>query len=76
LILGEAAWGPEVFGYRFGEPRGGDDTEGSAQMPRCVFVHDERLASESLRNCWGHDTIGYFASHNGYSVGGERGEQV
>ena len=45
-------------------------------LPVHQFVHDERLVSAGLRNYWGYNTIGYFAPHNGYSVGGQRGEQV
>ena len=45
-------------------------------MPVHQFVHDERLVSSGLRNYWGYNTIGFFAPHNGYSAGGQRGEQV
>ena len=45
-------------------------------MPVHQFVHDERLVRGGLRNYWGYNTIGFFAPHNGYSAGGQRGEQV
>ena len=45
-------------------------------MPVHQFVHDERLVSAGLRNYWGYNTIGFFAPHNGYSAGGQLGEQV
>ncbi|HEU5427151.1 MAG TPA: glycogen debranching protein GlgX [Actinocrinis sp.] len=45
-------------------------------MPVHQFVHDERLVSSGLRNYWGYNTIGFFAPHNGYTAGGQRGEQV
>jgi isoamylase len=45
-------------------------------MPVHQFVHDERLVRMGLRNYWGYNTIGFFAPHNGYSAGGQSGEQV
>ena len=45
-------------------------------MPIHQFVHDQHLVERSLRNYWGYNTIGFFAPHNEYSSGGQRGEQV
>ena len=45
-------------------------------MPVHQFVHDGHLVDSGLRNYWGYNTIGFFAPHNGYSAGGQRGEQV
>ncbi|GAA2624070.1 glycogen debranching protein GlgX [Actinomadura fulvescens] len=45
-------------------------------MPVHQFVHDDFLLKRGLRNYWGYNTIGFFAPHNDYSAGGQRGEQV
>jgi isoamylase len=45
-------------------------------MPVHQFVHDDVLAQRGLSNYWGYNTIGFFAPHNGYAAGGQRGEQV
>ncbi|TMD12685.1 MAG: glycogen debranching protein GlgX [Chloroflexi bacterium] len=45
-------------------------------LPVHQFVHDDRLVRRGLRNYWGYNSIGYLAPHNGYSCGGQRGEQV
>jgi isoamylase len=45
-------------------------------LPIHQFVHSQRLLDQGLRNCWGYDTIGFFAPHNEYSGRGQRGEQV
>jgi glycogen operon protein len=45
-------------------------------MPVHQFVHDDRLVKAGLRNYWGYNTIGFFAPHNGYAYGGQRGQQV
>jgi glycogen operon protein len=45
-------------------------------MPVHQFVHDRRLVESGLRNYWGYNSIGYFAPHNAYAVGGDRGAQV
>jgi isoamylase len=45
-------------------------------MPVHQFVHDSHLVERGLRNYWGYNTIGFFAPHNDYSSGGQRGEQV
>ncbi|MFI0447786.1 glycogen debranching protein GlgX [Actinomadura sp. 6N118] len=45
-------------------------------MPVHQFVHDGFLLKRGLRNYWGYNTIGFFAPHNEYSAGGQRGEQV
>ncbi|MFG2002494.1 glycogen debranching protein GlgX [Spirillospora sp. NPDC048911] len=45
-------------------------------MPVHQFVHDDFLLKRGLRNYWGYNTIGFFAPHNEYSAGGQRGEQV
>ncbi|MCU1430492.1 MAG: glgX [Actinomycetia bacterium] len=45
-------------------------------MPVHQFVHDQRLVEHGLRNYWGYNSIGFFAPHNEYAAGGERGQQV
>ncbi|KLR60448.1 glycogen debranching enzyme GlgX [Actinobacteria bacterium IMCC26207] len=45
-------------------------------MPVHQFVHDRRLVQMGLRNYWGYNSIGFFAPHNEYAVGGQAGEQV
>ena len=45
-------------------------------MPVHQFVTDGGLADHCLANYWGYNTIGFFAPHNGYAAGGQRGEQV
>ncbi len=45
-------------------------------MPVHQFVHDRRLLEMGLRNYWGYNSIGFFAPHNTYAVGGDRGAQV
>ncbi|MFZ4432548.1 MAG: glycogen debranching protein GlgX [Microthrixaceae bacterium] len=45
-------------------------------MPVHQFVSNRRLVELGLRNYWGYDSIGFFAPHNVYSVGGDRGAQV
>ncbi len=45
-------------------------------MPVHQFIHDRRLVQMGLRNYWGYNSIGFFAPHNEYAVGGQAGEQV
>ena len=45
-------------------------------MPVHQFVTDGGLSQRGLANYWGYNTIGFFAPHNGYAAGGQRGEQV
>jgi len=45
-------------------------------MPVHQFVSEHALAARGLTDYWGYGTIGYFAPHNGYSSGGDLGEQV
>ncbi|UDY36131.1 glycogen debranching protein GlgX [Dermatobacter hominis] len=45
-------------------------------MPVHQFVNDRRLIEMGLRNYWGYNSIGFFAPHNTYAVGGDRGAQV
>ncbi len=45
-------------------------------MPVHQFVQDGHLRERGLSNYWGYNTIGFFAPHNGYSSGGQRGQQV
>ncbi len=45
-------------------------------MPIHQFVHDRRLVEAGLRNYWGYNSIGFFAPHNEYAVGGQDGAQV
>ncbi len=45
-------------------------------MPVHQFVSNRRLVEQGLRNYWGYDSIGFFAPHNTYAVGGDRGQQV
>jgi isoamylase len=45
-------------------------------MPVHQFVHDAHLLERGLRNYWGYNSIGYFAPHNEYASGGQRGQQM
>ncbi len=45
-------------------------------MPVHQFLSNRRLVEMGLRNYWGYDSIGFFAPHNLYAVGGDRGAQV
>jgi glycogen operon protein len=45
-------------------------------LPVHQFIQDGTLTERGLRNYWGYNSIGFFAPHNDYSSGGERGEQV
>ena len=45
-------------------------------MPVHQFVSEYALATQSLTNYWGFNTIGYFAPHNDYSSAGDLGGQV
>jgi isoamylase len=45
-------------------------------MPVHQFVHDGHLVERGLRNYWGYNSIGFFAPHNEYASGGQRGQQV
>jgi glycogen operon protein len=45
-------------------------------MPVHQFVQDTTLVDKGLANYWGYNTIGFFAPHNAYSAGGQRGQQV
>ncbi|HEY3956767.1 MAG TPA: glycogen debranching protein GlgX [Streptosporangiaceae bacterium] len=45
-------------------------------MPVHQFVQDSHLVDQGLRNYWGYNSIGFFAPHNEYAAGGDRGEQV
>ena len=45
-------------------------------LPVHQFVSEPDLAESGLTNYWGYNSIGYFAPHNAYSSGGDRGEQV
>ena len=40
------------------------------------FVHDAHLVERGLRNYWGYNSIGFFAPHNEYALGGPDGQQV
>ncbi len=45
-------------------------------LPVHQFVHEGHLVEKGLRNYWGYSSIAYLAPHNGYSVGGQSGQQV
>ena len=45
-------------------------------MPVHQFVQDAPLLERGLRNYWGYNSIGFFAPHNEYASGGQRGQQV
>ena len=45
-------------------------------MPVHQFVHDRRLVEAGLRNYWGYNSIGFFAPHGSYALGGDDGAQV
>jgi glycogen operon protein len=45
-------------------------------MPVHQYVQDSHLLDKGLSNYWGYNTIGFFAPHNAYSAGGQRGQQV
>jgi glycogen operon protein len=44
-------------------------------LPVHHFTSDRHLVERGLRNYWGYNTIGYFAPHVGYALGG-LGQQV
>jgi glycogen operon protein len=39
-------------------------------MPVHQYVQDGVLRGRGLANCWGYNTIGFFAPHNAYTVHG------
>ncbi len=45
-------------------------------MPVHQFFTETHLARHGLRNYWGYNSLGFFAPHNAYSSGGDRGQQV
>lgn len=45
-------------------------------LPLHQFVQDGHLQDKGLRNYWGYNTIGFFAPHNEYALGGDEGQQV
>ena len=45
-------------------------------LPVHQFVPEPFLAEHGLTNYWGYNSIGFFAPHNGYATGGDRGQQV
>ena len=45
-------------------------------MPVHQFVHDSGLTERGLRNYWGYNTIGFFATHNDYASFTDHGGQV
>ncbi|MGN8026111.1 glycogen debranching protein GlgX [Microbacterium sp. 22242] len=45
-------------------------------MPVHQFVHDSALEDKGLSNYWGYNTLAFFAPHNAYAAGRERGQQV
>jgi glycogen operon protein len=45
-------------------------------LPVHQFVTDGGLSDHGLANYWGYNTIGFFAPHNAYAAGGDRGQQV
>jgi glycogen operon protein len=45
-------------------------------LPVHQFAHDQHLIDKGLVNYWGYNSYGYFAPHNGYAAGGDRGDQV
>jgi glycogen operon protein len=45
-------------------------------LPVHQFVQDDLLQARGLRNCWGYNSIGYFAPHDEYGSAGDAGEQV
>jgi isoamylase len=40
-------------------------------LPIHQFVDDGALLERGLHNYWGYNTLGFFAPHNGYAVGGD-----
>ena len=45
-------------------------------LPVHQFVHESYLLDRGLRNYWGYNSIGFFAPHAEYAVGGESGNAV
>ncbi len=45
-------------------------------LPVHQSVSEPHLAELGLSNYWGYNSIGFFAPHNAFSSGGDRGEQV
>ncbi len=45
-------------------------------LPVHQFVHESYLLERGLRNYWGYNSIGFFAPHSEYAVGGDNGDAV
>ncbi|GAB4006061.1 glycogen debranching protein GlgX [Nocardioides ultimimeridianus] len=45
-------------------------------LPVHQFVSEPALLDRGLENYWGYNSIGFFAPHNAYAAGGDRGQQV
>jgi glycogen debranching enzyme GlgX len=45
-------------------------------LPVHQSTSEPHVARAELTNYWGYNTLGFFAPHNAYSSGGDRGEQV
>ena len=45
-------------------------------LPVHMFVSEQRLAADGLKNYWGYNSLAYFAPDAAYSSSGDRGQQV
>jgi glycogen operon protein len=45
-------------------------------LPVHQFVHESYLLERGLRNYWGYNSIGFFAPHAEYAIGGDAGRAV
>ena len=45
-------------------------------LPVHQFIHESYLLERGLRNYWGYNSIGFFAPHAEYAVGGDHGDAV
>ena len=45
-------------------------------LPIHQFIHESYLLERGLHNYWGYNTIGFFAPHAEYAVGGDEGDAV
>ncbi|TCJ23187.1 glycogen debranching protein GlgX [Nocardioides jejuensis] len=45
-------------------------------LPVHQFVPETGLLERGTTNYWGYNSLGFFAPHNGYAAGGDRGQQV
>ncbi|HET9171662.1 MAG TPA: alpha-amylase family glycosyl hydrolase [Actinospica sp.] len=72
-VSGEVGWGPEVFGYSFGEPNSRNDADSAAHTMRSIVVSpyfdwDGGLGADHRPNTPYHDTVIYEAHVKGLTA--------